>query len=211
MSVPAALVPDSFADRLYAALAPLAAEDAANGWALLVLCNAIGTMYQELEELVRDTPEGPGWSQLLDVDRCPPEALPWLAQFVGVRLLPDSSEAEQRQRIDSTSGFQRGTRDALIGAAQATLTGTKTVIFRERDPAGADPPYSLTVITRTSETPDSAATLRALTAQKPGGLVLTYRTATGQDYVQLKATSATYAIVKTKYHDYTAVRTSEPG
>jgi Phage tail protein (Tail_P2_I) len=211
---PVALTPESFAERLYLAMAPLARADADSAWSLLILCNAIGTMYQQVEELVRDSPEGPGWSALLDVDRCPPEALPWLAQFVGVRLLPDSSEAEQRARIDSTGGFKRGTRDALIGAAQATLTGRKTVIFRERDHDPADTPayaYYLTVITYTSETPDSAATLRALQAQKPGGIVLSYRTASGQDYTQLKTGNATYTAVKTGYADYTAVRTSEPG
>src|SRR4051812_14635550 len=155
-NVPPSLAPDTFAARLYVALAPLAARDVDYSWSLLIYINAIGEMFQLVEDLVRDTPEGPGWSSLLDLDRCPDAALPWLAQLVGVRLLPNSTPDEQRARIASTDGFKRGTRDALIGAAQATLTGDKTVIFRERDHDNADTPnyaYYLTVLTYANETP----------------------------------------------------------
>jgi len=214
MSVPpAALAPDTFADRLYLALAPLAREDVDNGWALLILCNALGAMFQEIEDLVRDTPDGPGWSALLDLDRCPDEALPWLGQFAGVRVLSGSTPAQMRQRIASTDGFKRGTRAALIGAAQATLTGAKTVVFRERDHDPADTPnyaYYLTVTTYTAQTPNPAATLAALTAQKPGGIVLTYQTLAGQDYQTLHTNHATYADVRSFYPSYDAVRTDTP-
>lgn len=129
---PAALAPGTFAARLYLALAPLAQWDDDNGWALLILCNALGLMYQPVEDLVRDTDAGPGFSELLDINRSPDSMLPWLAQLVGVRLLPGSTPAEQRTRILSTDGFRRGTPAAMIGAAQATLTGSKRVDFRER-------------------------------------------------------------------------------
>src|SRR5215467_11358862 len=86
---PADLTPDTFAERLYDMLAPLAQQDPHNAWALLIYINAIGLMFQEVEDLVRDSPEGPGWSELLDLNRAPTQALPWLAQLVGVRLLPD--------------------------------------------------------------------------------------------------------------------------
>jgi hypothetical protein len=213
---PAGLAPDTFAGRLYAMLAPLAQQDPQVGWSLLILANAIGTEYQLIEDWVRDTPAGPGWSLLLDLDRCPDEALPWLGQFVGVRVLPGSSEADQRARIASTDGFRRGTAAALIGAAKATLTPPATVIFRERDGAGQgnaaapDYAYYLTVSTYADQTPDPAATLNALLAQKPAGIVLAYRTAVGQDYQQLKTGNATYAAVKAAYADYNAVRTDEP-
>ena len=45
----------------------------------------------------------------------------------------------------------------------------KPCIFRERDPTGADPPYTLEVVTLTSETPDPAAVEAALRRQKPAG------------------------------------------
>jgi hypothetical protein len=213
---PATLTPDTFAGRLYDSLAPLAKADPENQWALLILCNAIGAMYQLIEDLVRDTPEGPGWSLLLDLNRCPPEALPWLGQFAGVRTLPGSSEADMRARIASTDGFRRGTRDALIGAARATLTGAQTVVFRERDGASQGDPsspnfaYYLTVTTYTDQTPDPTATLRALLAQKPGGIVLAYRTAAGQSYAQLNTNHPDYAAVKAAYPTYADVRDDEP-
>jgi hypothetical protein len=210
---PSTLTPDSFAARLYLALAPLAQQDLAYSWSLLILCNAIGTMYQEVEDLVRDTSGGPGWSPLMDLDRCPSYALGWLAQLVGVRLLPGASDADNRARIASTDGFKRGTAAALIGAAQSTLTGAQTVVFRERDSTAASPDYAyyLTVETYADQTPDPAATERALLAQKPAGIVLTYRTATGQDYATLHADYATYAAVKAAFSSYAAVATAEPG
>jgi hypothetical protein len=118
-----------------------------------------------------------------------------------------------RQRIASTDGFQRGTVAALRGAAQATLTGAKTVLLRERDHDPADTPnyaYYLTVTTYTSQTPNPAATLAALLAQKPGGIVLTYHTLAGQDYLTLRTNHATYNDVRTTYASYDAVRTDTP-
>src|SRR5215471_3803868 len=85
---PADLAPATFAGRLYDMLEPLAEQDPQAGWSLLILCNAIGTAYQLVEDLVRDTAAGPGWSSLMDVARCPYDALPWLAQFAGVRIPP---------------------------------------------------------------------------------------------------------------------------
>src|SRR5215831_2032493 len=117
---PSALTPDTYAERLYEALAPLAEDDDENQWSLLVYVNALGTMFQLVEDLVRDTPDGIGWSALLDLYRCPDIALPWLGQFAGVRVLTGSTPDQMRQRIASTDGFKRGTRQALIGAAQAT-------------------------------------------------------------------------------------------
>lgn len=207
VAIPPGLEPEPFAGRLYDALAPLAAADATVGWALLILCNGIGLMFELVEEWVRDNPDGPGWSLLMDLDRCPDEALPWLGQFVGVRLLPDSTPAQQRARIASTDGFKRGTRQALIGAATATLTGRRTVLFRERD----GDPYVLGVQTYTDQTPNPAATQSALVAQKPGGLVLNYTVTGGQTWQQVRDNHATWQSVKNAYIDWQAVATDEPG
>lgn len=210
---PPDLAPDTFAARLYGMLAPLAQLDPSYGWSLLILCNAIGIDFQLVEDWVRDTPEGPGWSLLLDVDRCPPEALPWLAQFVGVRLLPSADDETSRERITSTDGFRRGTPAAIIGAAQATLTGNRSVFLTERDHDPADSPdyaYYLTVETYRGQTPDTTATENAILAQKPGGLVLTYRCLDGQTYDQARTRFATYAALKAGYPNYQAVWTDTP-
>ena len=60
----------------------------------------------------------PGWSQALDIDRCPEFALPWLAQFVGVRSesFSELTLAQKKDKIVNRSGFKRGTLDILISA-----------------------------------------------------------------------------------------------
>jgi len=205
---PDELVPESFAARLYVALAPLAGQDPPNGWSLLILCNAVGAMFQLVDDFVRDSPDGPGWSALMDVNRSPAIALPWLGQLAGVRLPPGQTEAQQRERIRSTGGFRRGTVEAIIAAAQATLTGTQTVGIQER--LGGDP-YALKVTTYAPETPDTVATYNALIAAKPGGLLLTYSTgAVGQTYAQLKARVASYTACSTRYPNYTLVTLDPP-
>ena len=186
---PTSLLPDTFAARLYAMLEPLAQLDADAGWSLLILVNALGGHFQEVEDWVRDTPQGPGWSALLDLTRAPSEALGWLGQFAGVRIPDGLTDAQQRAWIKSTTGFWRGTLSALVGAAQHTLTGTQTVLFRERD----GDPYALTVLTYASETPDVAATEAAILAQKPAGIVLDFETVTSTTYSVLRVTYATYA------------------
>lgn len=213
LSPPAELAPQPFAARLYRMLAPLAQYDPSYGWALLTFVNAATLAFEQVEQWVRDTPDGPGWSLLLDVNRCPPEALPWLGQFVGVRLLKNATDEANRERITATDGFSRGTPAAIKGAAQATLTGNRSVFLTERDHDPADTPdyaYYLTVQTYAGQTPDPTATLNALIAQKPAGVVLTYVCTTGQIYDQVRTRFATYAALVAGYPNYQAVWTDTP-
>src|SRR5689334_18292457 len=118
--------------RLYDAVAPLATEDEANGWALAHLCAAFASMIDELADITRDGEDGtPGWAPLFDLETVDPKWLPWLAQFVGVQLPENLSVDAQILRIRSTDGFRRGTPDAIKGAAQQHLTGTKKVYLEE--------------------------------------------------------------------------------
>ena len=196
----------TMAQQSYAELAPLAYADPRYNWPFLSFLAAIlDTMYQLIGDLVFDDGDDPGWSAALDLDRCPEVALDWLAQFVGVRLPGDLTEQEKRDYIHDTPGWVRGTPAAMIGAAKATLTGKQRLTFRERD----GDPYFLTVRSYASETPDSNATLQALLAQKPGGILMDYRTMVGQDYLQLRTRFASYSLVKSSYPDYFGVKTDE--
>lgn len=58
----------------------------------------------------------PGWSQVLDINRCPDYALPWLAQFVGAEILPGSNMNRQQmvQKIKQRAGFDRATVAAIV-------------------------------------------------------------------------------------------------
>lgn len=208
----------SFAADIYERLAPLAYDDAHQGYALAAYVGAFGQMFQVVEDYGRDQDLGggvvaPGWSVLTDINRCPPEALGWLAQFVGVQLQVGLDDATQRARIRETAGWKRGTLGAISGAAHQYLTGAKNVIIRERDAAASPtaPEYGLTVITYTSQTPDSTKVLAALIAQKPAGIILSYHVLPGQDYQELLTDHPTYANVFATYATYQGVATDQPG
>lgn len=206
-------IPDhgNVAAELYDALTPLAWRDEELGYHLLLYCEAIGSMLEQVDGYVRDNDALglPGWGILLDVENVPEEALGYLAQFVGVSLVSGHTAAQSRVRIASTDGFARGSIVAFRAAAMAHLTGGQRVTLRERyDPAnpGDDSPGHIHVTTYTDETPDSAAVLAALTAQKPAGLILHYEVQDGQDYQNLLDNHPTYQDVKDDYVDYDAVR-----
>jgi hypothetical protein len=203
-----------FQEELYAQIAAWADADP-GVWDLLNYIGAIASMFDQIETYARDQPDGrPGYAILMDPDTAPSEALGWLAQFVGVGLQDGLSDAAQRARIKSTDGFKRGTAGAIVGAAQQYLTGTKTVILRERDPSvdvangGA---YGFTVLTYASETPDQAAVLAALTAQKPAGLLMQYNVVTGANYLLIRTTYATYTTLRAGFATYNGLRNNAPG
>jgi hypothetical protein len=191
-------VVSTIAEEVYGSLGPLSEQDEANDWALLNFVAALTQALEEIDDLVRDSDVGPGWSAVLDIDQVPAEALGWLGQFVGVS--PDASltEEAQRERIRDVSGFRRGSRVALEGAAKRYLTGSRTVHIAERDTS----PYHLTVTTYTGETPDEDKTEAALRAQKPAGLVLEYVVSAGATYDVLAATGMTYDELGDTYPTY---------
>jgi hypothetical protein len=125
---------------LYGKTGPWADADVTQ--TLLAWLDGPGQILQVLDTLVREQPGIPGWGTVLDVDLCPDYALPWLAQFVGVRF--DSlteTAAAQRTAIRAQGGFSRGTVASLQLAAKKYLKATKTVTITERTPG----PYELTV------------------------------------------------------------------
>lgn len=198
---------DSFAAELYEQLAPLAYADADHGYPLAQFCATIGSLFQEIDDLARDDGAIPGWGKLVDVELAPEDALPYLGQFIGVTVNEALLVPARRDQIRKPQGFDRGTRTAIIDAAQATLTGAKTVTLVER--VGGDA-YAITVITRTAETPNPAATLAALQAAKPAGLKLTHTVVAGQTFAQLKAGYATFAAVTAHYPTLAGVRDAIP-
>jgi hypothetical protein len=197
--------------RLRERTQPLAPDDAAYGYAHAYLCEALGRMLEQVQEVFDPEGDVPPFAPVLDVELCPDWALPWLAQLVGVVLPVDASPDDARVLISDVAGFSRGTPAALEAAAGLYLTGDKTVYFRERDPTGADPPYTLEVVTVTSETPDPAAVLRALLAQKPGGIVLNYRTVAGWDYQAMTTEGGLYSALAARFTSYRRMSNNERG
>jgi hypothetical protein len=193
--------PDTVAARLYDALEPIQGSDPDTGYHLLIYTSGLALPMEEVSDLAETGPNGEvGWSIIVDINRVPDKALGWLAQFVGVKLNPDLDADDQRDRIRTTDGWNRGTPSAIAGAAAQYLTGPKYVVMRERYNPGVGPdPYHLQIWTVASQTPDPAATLNAIMAQKPAGLILHYSTMAGQDFQKLYTDQAHFQQVYTTY------------
>lgn len=201
-----------FAQDVLDALLPMLYADVAPDTPLTDYVTGLSQPFELVEEWASDTDTQVGWSLLLDVDRCPLEALPWLAQLVGLRLNTALSEADQRQQLHDVSNWKRGTPGAIIGAPKPYLTGTQSVVLRERyDGSGNDAPYDFEVITVASETTDEDAVLAALTAQKPGGDRLTYVNASGPDLQYIKDNFATLQDLKNAYATLGGIKTNTLG
>jgi hypothetical protein len=191
----------TFAERLFDELSAVE-----SGPDFELFCTAIGSMFQPIEDIAGDTDDGDiGYSILLDIDRAAPNAFGFLAQFVGMRLLPGLSDDDQRAWIRSLAGLARGRPASIEAAAAGTLIGSKMVLLRERDGSA----WRFTVITRVSETPNPALTEQAVRAQKPGPDILIYETLSFADYQWVKDNVATYADLEVDYTTYDDLKNQE--
>lgn len=176
-------------DRLYDALGPGITHG--DDGTLRYFLDGPGHLLGEVDDIVRDSGVGPGWSREFDPELTSNPR--WLAQFVGVRVPQSADDAAVRALIQARPAFRRGTPQSLIEAVAVTLTGTRTVLLAERDGSA----YALTVTTYTEETPDPAASEAAARAAKPAGLLLTYLTVPLASYTSLEAEAAeTYTVLE---------------
>lgn len=193
--------------------AAIAIDDKGRGYPLLKFLNGYYMPMQDIDDIVRDTDEGPGWTILFDADRCPSRYLPWLAMFAGVRINRSMTDQQIRERIKDRPAWRRGTPAGIKQAAQSKLTGAKKVILRERHQIGNpdDAPGYFELITYTDETPDSAAVLRTVVdEQKDVGLLIGYRVLDGQDWDQVVADWDSWDDVMSNYDTWTDVIEDTP-
>lgn len=166
---------------LYDRLSPWAVDESdTTGWPLAIFCQAWGLQVDEIF-----TASETGLDGLDDPATAPAWYLPHLAMKAGVQIAGDWDEADIRDAISTRPAERRGTPAAIIAAAESTLTGTKHVALVEKD-GGA---YKLTVITRTAETPDPAATNALLQSEqvKPVGITLTHVVVDGWTIGEMEA------------------------
>jgi hypothetical protein len=109
-------------------------SDSQNGFPLLLWLNGMCSQLQVIDNLCRDMGENPGWSIIMDVNRCPTYALPWLAQFVGTRFnsYQVQTDAQMRAAIANPAGWGRGTVAAIEAAALPLLNPGGYVRVDER-------------------------------------------------------------------------------
>lgn len=167
----------------YEALGWFTEKDEANDWALLKFCAAWVGMLDPVYELAREREGRDAWAILLDPDNCPAKGLPYLAQYVGVILTADMTEAQQRAEIKHPTGWRRGELESIVLAAQRTLTGTKRVIVHPRTPEIG----SHYIRTLATETPSEERTREVLRAALPAWEKLDYEALTGVTVGDLEA------------------------
>jgi hypothetical protein len=155
------------AERIYARLEPIDVGDDT----LKHIAEALGLGAVEVDEVAPGTDTHGPWARIMDPYACPVWALPYLAQWVGERLLPSDSEQDKRDRIAQAAGFYSGTDRAMREEVARTLTGTRTVTVLTR--VGGDR-WAMTVKVKTSECPSPVASEAAARRQKPAGVVLTF-------------------------------------
>lgn len=176
----------SFAGRMYEQLDPFAKldlPDAQGRKHLWILCCAIGSMFNQVEDITNLRPDDlSGWADMVDVDRARPEWLEYVGMLVGVRLQtttdiysgagPQLGEGstyalttpdQQRDWIRQRRRQARARPAALIEEMQYTLTGRQLVLLRER----INSPWHWVVITVSSETPDPDSTNFVILSHKP--------------------------------------------
>lgn len=178
------------AEILYGRLWPYTIEDEDNEWHLLLFCEALaGTLFEQVRFYVADTDTMKGWEVVFNVDTCPPGALAYLAQFVGVHFEPNLTVAQQREKIKERPAFIRGTPKAIESAAKRRLTDSQNVYIEERFEGNA---YRLLVRTLKTQTPDEDGTLSDILSQKPAGIKLVYLAVGLKLYAEIKSEYATY-------------------
>ena len=188
-------LPDSnpIAERIYKEIRPVTLQDEENGWALLHFITAWTNAMVALENIVRDTDDGPGWSSVMNPATAPDLFLDWLGMFVGRKPIPNETFENKRAEIQGAVNLKRGSSSASRAVAKKYLTGSKFVVFSERN--GSAWRYSVRTIG--SETPNPAMVEAELLAQKPAGLLLDYDTFDLGDvtYADIDAAYATYAAI----------------
>jgi hypothetical protein len=198
----------TFVERLYDALPEhYRTADEAQNWALKRYLALLGDQAGAVEILLdranffpKDEAGAPGdTSDLVNPDFADAAWLEWLAQLVGARVEPKMTEQEKRDAIETaSSGWRAATKAAVEDAAKTALTGTKHAEVKDHSTdvsaVGAAGQWDVLVVTRTSETPDPAAVLLAISTKgaKPAGVKLWHRSFEAT-WAQIQAALPTWA------------------
>ena len=144
-------MPETFTESLLKLLQPMLYDEPNQGYALTTYLSSLGMNFEIIEDWARDSDDGKiGYSILVDATRVPDYAITWLGQFVGIQITQGLPANMQREQLIGLGNWKRGTVAALQAAPLPFLTGSQTVIVKERDTS----PYHFEVLTYGSETTD---------------------------------------------------------
>lgn len=174
-----------------------------SGYPLLRFLSLIGDQAGDVEDTL-DLVDPDRGGALTNPDTIPLEWLPWLAQLVGLGVLPGSlTEAERRNAVSSAAGGRYvGTRQAIADAARPALTNPDAgyVVVRNHHQGN---PFVLSVNVAPEVAPaDLNTVLDAIEAvgARPAGFDLVIDTyAATWDQVEARGTGGTWADVETSW------------
>ncbi|CAA9324132.1 MAG: hypothetical protein AVDCRST_MAG68-2136 [uncultured Gemmatimonadetes bacterium] len=180
------------ADDVYPILAPLADgadADAAAGWPLGHYVAALLAPVTIADRVAAEP------RLLLDVDLAPVELLSSVEQSTGTPVDKRLSETMRRDRVRRRSSERQGRNEEIRAAVAETLTAPALIRLIERyDPArpdldfyGADARFHLTIVTRTTQTPDPALTARRAQDAAPMRVLVHHVVSEGVTYDEAAA------------------------
>ena len=156
--------------QAYKALGPWARADESKD--LLLLVDSIFNQISSLFDLVSDSETHTGWGKILDAHEVPDWAISWLAQFLGIDVPLNVAPSIQRERLlNPSTGWERGTPQAVRAAVRRVLSGSQYVEIYER--AGGEA-YVFEVRTVASQSPDLQVIIDEVNKVKPAGLIMTH-------------------------------------
>ena len=150
--------------------------------------SALGSMFDTVASLLQESGDPsspatytPSWSTLLNVQTCPTQFLPYLAQFVGASVPPGTDDATARNTIQMLPAQHRGTPAAIVAAAQSQLAAPQTVTLFERQNSigGVDAYRAVLIVFQNQLLTTLQAVRTAVELVKPAGIQFTYIATSG--------------------------------
>lgn len=185
-----------------------AEEQTDYAWARFL--DALSHLLDPVADVTRPPDGALRWTVLASPWRCPPQWLPVLAQWAGVRRWDLFVEDDLRTLLATGGpGFWRGTKAHMIASARRFYAPDAQedppLYFEERARISDDEAinaYWIRVFTYSFVQHDYEQVRRALLRSKPAGINLIYEIRDGQTYGQLKDCGYTYWQLNVGFADY---------
>ena len=185
-------------------------RDAASDQILGGLVAGLMTVAERSHEVAFGAPGVPGGLVLTDPGAAPLWALEHAALYTG-GAMPTRRPGEgdndflgrARVAVVSPTGMLSGSRGAAIAAAQARLTGSRSLIFRERWEGAL---WRVLMVTSPSETPDAAGLVAAVQDVMPAGVRVLHEVRDERDWQEVLDAHGVWIQVKTNNATWMGVR-----